>query len=1126
MSDRRRSVRLAAAVSSILSAPAIAVGAGLVMALATAPLAQAQETTSSIRGTITQPDGSPAVGATVRITDTRTGNSRAVTTSESGQFAASGLRVGGPYTVQVDASGLAPQTITDITLGLGDTYTFEVALSPETLQTVTVTGSAIYAVQVALGPSKTFTLADLEDAPAINRNINDVISIDPRIYVDEAFNDSVQCAGANPRFNALTVDGVLLSDNFGLNSNGYPTERMPFPYDAIEQVSVELAPFDVKYGGFTACNINAVTKSGSNRFTGSVFYDYTDDSLQGDKLQGDSIDLGSFEEKRYGASIGGPIIKDRLFFFAAYEKLKGANIFTRGPADASVAVPVLGVTQAQLDLIAQIARDVYGYDPGGFPPSLATDDEKYIVKLDWNINDLHRASYTYSYNDGFNNSEADDDSDQIEFANHFYERGAELEGHVVQLFSNWTENFSTEFRYSYQKLDNRQLSLAGTDFGEVQIHTFNDPDGPGGISPQRATVFLGADDSRHANDLKYDTTGYKLAATWTLGDHTISAGLEREELDVFNMFIQEAEGEYLFTSESVSGSNPFQLCSASNPNGCIEAFRTGNPNRITYENASPSNIPTDAAAQFGYEINTFYAQDEFPVGPVTVVAGLRYDWYTSNDTPKLNSNFVLRNGYSNQGTFDGKSLLQPRLGLNWDVSNTLSVRGGFGLYSGGNPNVWLANGFQNDGQTQREYQNRLLDNDGLGGATLFNIPFNGDGDPIFDIPQCLFDQVGGINSTVPGCTPPTAGNGGVNALDPNFKVPKEWKFALGATWDFDAGPMGDGYRLMFDYLHTEKEDSAIIVDATLEQIRTAPDGRPIYKSIDRSDPDCLVNPAGAACSNREFSQDFILTNVKGGDGESDVYSLALSKSYDWGLDWTLAYAYTDSTEVSPMTSSVAFSNYANISVSDPNDPGVTTSNYNIKNRYTLVANYRRAFFGDNETKITLYGRVNEGRSYSPVFVDAGNIYGDRIDDRHLLYIPTGPSDPKVVFGAGFDQAAFFAYLDSVGLSKYAGRVAPRNSIGGDWWNKWDLRISQELPSFIEGHKFSAFVVIENLGNFIDDDWGVFSEQAFPGNEQLVGMTLPVGGTQYNYNTFVSPPGPSRVADPSLWEVRFGINYSF
>jgi len=1080
----------------------------------------AQETTSAIRGTITQPDGTPAAEANVRIIDTRTGTSRATTTSDSGQFTASGLRVGGPYTIQVEKSGLAPQAITDVTLGLGETFTFDLALSPVALETVTVTGSAIRSEQVAVGPSKTFSLEDLEDAPAINRNINDVISVDPRIYVDEAFNDSVQCAGANSRFNALTVDGVRLSDNFGLNSNGYPTERMPFPYDAIEQVSVELAPFDVMYGGFTACNINAVTKSGGNRFTGTAFYDYTDDALSGDKLEGDPIDLGTFEEKRYGFALGGPIFRDRLFFFAAYEKLEGANIFDRGPADASVGTPVLGVSQAQIDRIGQIARDVYGYDPGGFPSSLATEDEKYLIKLDWNITDNHRASYTYTFNDGFNNAEADGSAVELEFANHFYERGAELSSHVAQVFSSWTENFTTEFRAAYQELDNRQIPLGGTDFGEVQIRTFNDPDGPGvGISPQQATIYLGADDSRHANDLYYDTTSYKLAGTYSLGDHVITGGVEREELKIFNMFIQEAEGEYRFDSGA--------FCSPANPatfSGCIDAFERGEPSRITYENAAPSNIPQDAAAEFGYEINTAYLQDKFPLGPVTIVAGVRYDWYTSGDLPRFNANFQARNGFSNQNTFDGESLVQPRLGLTWDFNEVLSFRGGVGLYSGGNPNVWMANNYQADGITQVEFQETRLDDSNAGDpGTLFTLPggFNGDGQPIFDIPVGLFNQVASGTA-----------NGSVNALDPNFKIPKEWKFALGATWDFDAGFMGDGYTLMFDYLHGEKEDSAIIVDATLVQIGTAADGRPRYQSIDRTDPDCLTTPPAPPgnganqCISRSFAQDFILTNVQGDDGETDVYSLALSKAYDWGLDWTLGYAYTESSDVNPMTSSVAFSNYANVPVPDPNDPGVARSNYNIKNRFTLVANFRRAFFGDNDTKITLYGRANEGRPFSPVFALGGSVFGDQIDSRHLLYVPTGPGDPNVVFAPTFDQAAFFAYMESSGLNQFAGGVARRNSLDGAWWHKIDLKISQELPSFVDGHKFSAFVMIENLGNLIDDDWGVFNEQTFPHVQQLVAMTRNATTNQYNYNTFFSPAPLSRVTDASVWEVRLGINYSF
>ncbi|MEO0997617.1 MAG: TonB-dependent receptor [Pseudomonadota bacterium] len=442
-------------------------------------VAGAQETTSTLRGQITTPAGTPAANVDVRVTDTRTGSGRTLQTNSSGLFTADGLRVGGPYTVAVSSGQFSNQTVNDIFLTLGETYDLSLELRSAAMEELVVTASAVRTVETAVGPSSTFDLGDLQNAPAINRDIKDLIRIDPRIYVDEGFVDAIQCAGANPRFNSLTVDGVRLNDNFGLNSNGYPTERIPFSYDAIEQVAVELAPFDVQYGGFTACNINAVTKSGSNEFAGSVFYDYTDDSLSGDSLEDSIIDLGEFEEERYGLSIGGPIIRDRLFFFAAYEKLEGAAIFDRGPSGSGAGREIDGVSVADFEAIRDAAINIYGYDPGGTPPSLPEEDEKLLVKLDLNINDNHRASLTYNYNDGFTISEPDSDNDELEFSNHYYTRTSELSAYSAQLFSNWSDDFSTELKLGFIDLDNSQIPLAGTDFGEVQITTFNDPDGDG-----------------------------------------------------------------------------------------------------------------------------------------------------------------------------------------------------------------------------------------------------------------------------------------------------------------------------------------------------------------------------------------------------------------------------------------------------------------------------------------------------------------------------------------------------------------------------------------------------------------------------------------------------------------------
>jgi outer membrane receptor for ferrienterochelin and colicin len=229
-----------------------------------------------------------------------------------------GLNVGGPYTVVVSSDRYANQTVTDISLRIGDTYDVVLQLGADVLEEVIVTASAVRGINIAMGPSTVFGLNELQNLPNVNRDIRDIIQQDPRIYIDLGNRGALTCAGANPRFNSLTVDGTAMNDNFGLNSTGYPTERQPFPYDSLQQISVELAPFDVEYGGFTSCNINAVTKSGENEWHGSAFYDYTSDSMTGDKIKGDKVAVGDFNENRYGATLGGPIIKDKVFFFLSY----------------------------------------------------------------------------------------------------------------------------------------------------------------------------------------------------------------------------------------------------------------------------------------------------------------------------------------------------------------------------------------------------------------------------------------------------------------------------------------------------------------------------------------------------------------------------------------------------------------------------------------------------------------------------------------------------------------------------------------------------------------------------------------------------------------------------------------
>ncbi|MEH6742344.1 TonB-dependent receptor [Hyphomonas sp.] len=1026
------------------------------IALSIAGVAMAQVTTSAIRGSVTDENGAAVAGATVTVLHEPSGTVSMATTNAAGQFSAQNLRVGGPYSLTISGEGFVSARAEDVYANLGTDTDLDLVIARDDdaarMETVVITGSAMQVAQVSTGPSSVYNLATLENAPAMNRDIKDIVRLDPRVYVDEAFNDSINCAGANPRYNSLTVDGARLSDNFGLNSNGYPTERIPFSFDSIEQVSVELAPFDVEYGQFTACNINAVTKSGGNEIHGGVFYDYTSDSLTGDETDGIARDLGDFDEKRYGFNVGMPLIKDKLFLFGSYEKFEGANIFGYTPESA-------GVTQAEYDQIISIAEG-YGYVSGGLPSSLAVEDEKIFVKLDWNITNDHRAAFTYNYNDGFNFSPSDSGSSRLADGNHYYERGAELQNYSGALYSDWTDTFSTEFRVTYVDLDNRQIPVAGLDnFGEIQIDT------DGG-----STVYLGADDSRHANKLAYTTLNYKGKADWTLGDHVVTFGAEREEFEVFNLFIQEVQGEWVFDS--------------------IADFAAGDFSDFRYENAAGSNDENDGAADFGYEINTIYVQDDWQVSDkLNVVAGLRYDFYTSDDAPMYNADFETNYGFRNDDTMDGRDLIQPRLGFTYEVNNDISLHGGVGLYSGGNPNVWISNNYSNNGVTLFE--------DRIRGGNINDYTYaGGTGSPFIDVPDSSIANVAA-----------GVGSGPVNAIDPDFEIPSEWKYAFGAVMNYDSGnPMlGDNWTLMADILYSKTNEAALWQPVSWTQTGIAPDGRPTY--------------AGN-------TNDFLLTNTAE-KGDSLVLSAGVAKDYDNGIDWSLSYAYTDADDANPMTSSVAFSNFSNFSTSNAFQPDLGTSDYEIAHRFNMTFNWEEEFITNYFTRLSVFGTANQGAPYSYTFGSNAMFSPFTRSTRELVYIPEGIADARIsALSDPTAVAALNAFIDSSdNLKEYRGSIAPRNMAADDWWTKFDLKLTQELPGFREADRAEAFMTIENVGNLLNSDWGILREHGFPASAPLYDAYIDNG--QYVITSFnADADRDSIVTSPSLWQVHFGVKYKF
>ncbi|KPM76255.1 MULTISPECIES: TonB-dependent receptor [unclassified Pseudoalteromonas] len=1015
--------------------------------------ALANETTSAIKGQIKGPSGNPAAGTKITIVHLPSGSTKETETNDAGYFTAKGLRVGGPYRVVVDSDVFADQTFNNINLQVGADYPVNVTLERQSdVEQIVVTGRPISRMSGGTGPAATFTLEDLENQPAINRDLKDIVRIDPRVTIDDS-RGSINCGGGNPRFNSLTLDGVRMNDNFGLSSNGYPTIRTPFSFDSIEQVAVELAPFDVQYGGFTSCNINAVSKSGGNEVHGGVFFDYTNDSMKGDKIEGKDADPGDYTEKRYGFNVGLPLIKDNLFLFTSYEKLEGVEQYNYGALDTG------SVSASDLARIQQISQDVYGYNAGTTPSSQPVEDEKILIKLDWNINDDHRANLIYNYNDGNSFKQSDTGSTRLSLDSHFFEESAEYTSIIGSLYSDWTDNLSTEIRLGKSEVDKTVQSLdAASSFGEMQIDATD-----GG------TVYIGPDDSRQSNDLDYETTTAKFAATYYLDQHTITGGYEYEEIEVFNQFVQHTQGEWRFDS--------------------IDDFENGLASAIFYNNAAGTNDPTDAAANFAYAQHTFYVQDEYSFTDLdaTLTFGLRYDKYTSDDKPNYNENFTNRYKFSNQATFDGIDLLQPRVGFEWYATDALEVRAGVGLFSGGNPNVWLSNSYSNDGITNigtRRF-----------GVDLFNTPNVNGGTPGFEVPQEMYDEV--AQTTI------GAGDSSVNAVDPNFEMPSEWKYSIGATYTTE-----DEYVFSLDYLLSKRKDAAIVQDIALRDSgNTTFDGRPILESIEGRDGDLL------------------LTNVDGSNGESHVISAAMSKRFDNGISVQLAYAYTDSTDVNPMTSSVASSNYGNMATYDPTNPGAHTSDYEIPHRFTMTLGYTTELFDGYNTRFNLFSETYKGLPYSYTYNGSDSVWGDSNSNRsrQLMYIPE-VNDPNVVYDMTPEEVTEFnEWISAQGLER--GEIVGRNSENADWFTKVNFKMTQELPGFMPGHKGEVFFVIDNLTNMLNDDWGVLKKGSFVGN-RMIKTSIDDQG-RYVYSDFNPNNGKTATqSGASVWEMRVGVRYTF
>lgn len=1085
--------------------------------------AMAQETTSTIRGTVTSA-GAAVAGATVVAIHVPSNTRSSSTTNADGSFTLSGLRAGGPFTIEV-TSPQGNTTVTDINTVAQQTFELPIELSTaDTGGDIVVTASSIRGAGVISSGLRTvLTQDDIRKVASVNRDIRDIERRDPLATMDLSNSKAVSFGGVNPRFNRFTINGVQIGDNFGLNSDANPTARGPVPFDAISQVSVSVAPTDIRQGNFQGGAIDTVLASGSNTFHGTGFYSESRDEWQGKKIQGQRIAIPDYNSKTYGAMLSGPLIADKLFFMVAAER----NIDPRPLGTTSIS-QVPGITQTQVDQIANIARSTYGYEPGAFLTTNRQKDEKIVGRIDWNVMDGQRLSLSYinAYESSTvaQGTSTNANTPAVGLESNYYQRSVLVRAGIAQLNSEWTDNLSTEARFLYKSNKVGSNPLRGNNSPQYTVCTaptsvVNANNSVTSCGNGNPSVIFGPDISRQTNELNFDTWGGSLQATYLAGRHTIKMLAEVNANHTYNLFVQRSRGAYYFDS--------------------IADFQNRSASQFDYSNAVSLNT-ADAAADFKYQQYTFGLQDEWDINDqLTLTYGARYDLYAMRSPIAQNNAFVGRYGFTNTKTYKGLDNFQPRITALWKPITDLSIRATAAVYGGGSPDIYLSNSYSNTGVlTNRVTINRATATPGTTAGSQTTATCTA------SIGAACTDALNNVSGTgIPGSVnsylstntaslalAPTA------ALAQDFRLPSVTK--LTASVDY----VLQGVNVGATYLYTTTNQGVTFTDLRSRVIGTLPDGRPRYASL-TGERDSVL------------SQDILLTNT--GKGRSHIFVVHADKTFDWGLSVGGSYTYQDVKDVSPAASSTPTSNYFNVAMADPNNATLGISSDQTKWAFKYNVGFDHAFFGDYKTTLQLFGETRAGRPYSftmqspgtgrsPVFgTIGGQFQGTNSDQRYLLYVPTSTSDTLVSYDNADTATALDNLINNSKLKDYRGKIAARNIARNRAFTRIDLHLEQELPTFIGGSRVSIFGDIENLPNLLNSNWGGLTQLGFPQYSAVVqvqclsiatntGVTPGTGVVntasnqtcaQYRYSSFKAP-NPTVSVNNSLYLIRIGARFRF
>ncbi|MEO8999519.1 MAG: carboxypeptidase regulatory-like domain-containing protein [Rhodanobacter sp.] len=1093
--------------------------------LAVALPAIAQDTSSAISGRVLDASGQPVAGATVQIVHEPSGTTKITTTGADGRYSAQGLRVGGPFDVTVSKAGQAQAVQNNVYLQLAQetpvnlTMGAEQAKNVQNLSGVTVSANALAQTFSSdnKGISTNVSLAELNAQPTPGRSIQNIVRMDPRVVITDRARGEISANGQNSRYNNITVDSISANDPFGLNANGLPTLGTPISQDTIQEYNISTANYDVANRRGLGAAVNAVTKSGTNQFHGSVYYVFQNDKMIGDNQNGASY-TGFSRQWTGGATVGGPIIKDKLFFFASYEKSEQIGPGSPyGPADSNAASPIAGLTSAQVQQVRDAAAK-YGLTDigtvGGGNSNLL--DKRYLAKIDWNISNNHRASFTYTETKE-NKPIISGSPTNLVLSSGWYKTSVDNKNYALHFYDDWSDMFSSDTTVSYSNFVQNRGPYNGMPMPDVTVY----PVAHGGPS-----VEFGTEYSSQANVLKVKTLNAAWAGTLFLGDHTLKGGADFEKDTYYNLFVQNLFGSYVF--EDLKG----------NPNTGLQNFIAGNYYQYRYNRPADGLDLAQTAAGYGLTQYGLFLQDTWQVNHnLSLQYGVRVDIPLMSDQPLYNAKFAAASGVvggaganknqstggfgrSNQTTINGNRVVQPRLSFNYafDTERMTQLRGGAGLFVSNPPGVWIGNIFSNSGITQTQY------NCGPTQKAPCNV----------NLPPFSANPNGQNNG------PAGSGAMTVNTISPGFLIPSAWKLSLG----FDKELPWWGLVATADYQHIIQRDAiwyqAINLGAPTGQL---PDGRNTYYKLVNGDPKA-AGQQPVYNSNSAFTANTI-NLADSSRGKADSLTLQLKKSFSNEWSGMVGFTLSRATEVNPGTSSVASSNYKYNYVANSNENVASLSNYSVPKRVIAALNWQHHFFGDYVTSASAFF---DGHSAAPYSWSFGNDANGDTFTNDLVFIP---KPGQVEFRPGTNPALIQQFYDYIQhndyLKDHQGQSARRNGDRAGWINQLDLSFSQEIPGIFKGNKGIVRLDVYNFTNLLNKNWGLEKRVPFPGGRALADFygvdpatgkyiyNIDCGGaatcTSYKQNGQYSPLAvPTYINNgddlAQRWSVQLTVKYTF